>query len=78
VAEHHNDSIYKTTFLMVYVSGLHSAFFQAGFYWTGSDSIIRSLIVIIDVVPQNNKYYCYFIKLYWEIMDIRCHYRSRK
>jgi hypothetical protein len=53
------------------------SFCQAGFYWTGSDSIIRSFTVIIDVVLQNNNNFCYFIKLDWEIMDIQCHPRKK-
>jgi len=37
------------------------SFCKAGLYWTGSDSIVSSLTVIIDVVLQNSKNYCYFI-----------------
>jgi hypothetical protein len=33
------------------------SFFRADFHWPGSDSIIRSFTVIIDVALQNNKNY---------------------
>jgi hypothetical protein len=49
------------------------SFCKAGFYWTGSDNIVSSFAIIIDVVLQNNTNYCYYIELDWEIMDIRCH-----